>query len=235
MKSFIKKIFQKFGVKIERVSEKNELFSSLHMKYESYTMVPKDIFFSNLELVSSFSSINGSIVECGVWRGGMIAAMCEILKGRESILFDSFEGLPEAKEIDGINAIAWQKNKDGDHYFNNCKAEIDFAKKAMDLSGVKDYKLINGWFKDTLKTYVPNRKIAVLRLDADWYESTIDCLEALFDHVAPGGLIIIDDYHTWDGCSKALHEFLNIRKLNEKIYTTTKGVTYIVKRTPNED
>ncbi len=229
IKRLIQNTAQILGFKIERIGITNKDFIDLQTKYSSYTMVPKEVFISNLELVSFFTEIPGTIVECGVWRGGMIAAIYEVLGDRECLLFDSFEGLPEAKEIDGINAIAWQKNTEGEYYFDNCKAEIEFAEEAMKLAEVNNYRIIKGWFEDTVKGYDLNSNIAILRLDADWYESTSICLDSFFNRVSPGGLIIIDDYHTWDGCSKAVHDFLSKRKLNERIQTTSAGVAYIVK------
>jgi O-methyltransferase len=89
--------------------------------------------------------------------------------------------------------------------------------------------LVRGWFKDTLATFVPPAPIAVLRLDGDWYESTWQCLEALYPHVAPGGLIIIDDYYAWDGCARAVHAYLAQHQLAERIRQSRAGVAYVVK------
>ena len=47
--------------------------------------------------------------------------------------------------------------------------------------------------------------------------STKTCLTNLFDRVAPGGIIILDDYFTWDGCSRALHDFLSERSAAERL------------------
>jgi O-methyltransferase len=57
----------------------------------------------------------------------------------------------------------------------------------------------------------------VLHLDADWFESTIICLNTLFEKVASGGVVIIDDYYTWDGCSRAVHEYLAKTQATERI------------------
>ncbi|MEE3093051.1 MAG: TylF/MycF/NovP-related O-methyltransferase, partial [Pseudomonadota bacterium] len=71
---------------------------------------------------------------------------------------------------------------------------------------------------------------SVLRLDGDWYESTISILENLYDKVATNGLILIDDYYSWDGCSRAVHDFLSDQKLPERIRQSRYGgVAYIVK------
>ena len=71
-----------------------------------------------------------------------------------------------------------------------------------------------GWFEDTLPTFSAP-PIAVLRIDGDWYESTMTCLSALWDAVVPGGLVLLDDYGSWEGCTKAMHDFLSERKAVE--------------------
>jgi O-methyltransferase len=78
----------------------------------------------------------------------------------------------------------------------------------MNLSFAAHFSLIKGWFDETIPTFKPPEPIAVLRLDADWSESTLTCLKHLYPHVAPGGVVIIDDYWAWDGCARAVHEFV---------------------------
>jgi O-methyltransferase len=133
------------------------------------------------------------------------------------------------KEIDGEAAFDWQNNKSSEHYYNNCKAETEYAHSAMKLAGAKNYQLIKGWFNETLPNFNPKEKIAILRLDGDWYESTMTCLAHLYDKVNPGGLIILDDYYMWDGCSKALHDFMSERKLDVKIRQYDNQICYLVK------
>ena len=229
MKAFIKKNLDRLGYSVERKKHQSRIFLDLFDKYSNYTMIPKEIFIKNLYLLHKVEYIDGCIVECGVWRGGMSAAMSEVLLNRKCYLFDSFEGLPEVQEIDGKTAMEWQRNPNGDFYFNNCLAEIEFAENAMILSGTKNYRLVKGWFNETIRVNKPDEPIAILRLDADWYDSTIVCMNELFESVAIGGLIIIDDYNMWDGCSKAIHDFLSKKKSNSKIYNIEDGVTYIIK------
>lgn len=203
---------------------------AIRRKYSSYTMIPRMAFLGNLLLAHRFSAVPGCVVECGVWRGGMTAAMAEVLGShRHYYLFDSFEGLPEAKEIDGPAAKAWQKNNQSTNYFDNCTAEIGFAEAAMAKSPAVDVTIRKGWFSDTLKHFAPEESIAILRLDADWYDSTMECLTYLYRYVATGGVVIIDDYYTWDGCSKAVHDFLSCNKVVDRIRQNELGVCYIVK------
>lgn len=204
-------------------------YARLHERYRNHTMVPRMTFAANLQLARMCSSVTGCVVECGVWRGGMIAAFGEILgNGREYYLFDSFEGLPEAKAIDGIAALAWQKNTSGPDYHDNCRAEESYAREALALAGIQSANIVPGWFKDTL-SHFPDKPVALLRLDADWYDSTMECLVALYPKVTPGGLVIIDDYYTWDGCARAVHQYLAAHGIADRIRCTSEGVCFLRK------
>jgi O-methyltransferase len=139
----------------------------------------------------------------------MISGIADVLgPGREYFLFDSFEGLPPAKSIDGASALAWQADKDSPNYLDNCTAAADFANAAMRKSSATRFSLVKGWFDDTLPSFRAPGGIALLRLDGDWYDSTMTCLKFLLPQVVAGGIVIVDDYHTWDGCTRAVHEQL---------------------------
>lgn len=181
-------------------------------------------------IAGSNRHVAGCVVECGVWRGGMSAGMAEVLGSeREYFLFDSFEGLPAPTVEDGPAAEAWQKDTDGPFYYDNCTASLESAQQAMTMSGVPKYKVIKGWFNQTVTGFVPPAPIAVLRLDGDWYDSTLVVLEALYQHLARDGIIIVDDYYAWDGCSRAVHDFLSRRKLAARI-TQRHGICVIEPR-----
>ena len=191
----------------------------LYRKYRHYTMSGPWNFMANLE-------VEGDLVECGTWRGGMIAALAELL-GRHAVLFDSFEGLPEAQPIDGQAALVYQENTEG-----NCTAAERDAVEAMSLTGV-DYEIRNGWFADTVPAYAAEQpSLACLRLDGDWYDSILICLEHLYPRVVPGGLVLIHDYGYWDGCTRAVHDYLSRSQAVEDIgrLTTTTGLAYLRKR-----
>lgn len=205
-------------------------YQVIQKKYQDFSMIPVETYIGNLKLSEQFKHVHGCLVECGVWRGGMIAGVIELLgNDRKCFLFDSFEGLPNAKEIDGHAANAWQNDKNSPMYLDNCKAEMSFAEKAMKMSGSEKYKLTKGWFSDTLPQFNFEEKIAILRLDGDWYDSTMDCLTNLFGKVTKGGIIIIDDYYVWDGCSRAIHDYLSKNNLTEKIRQSPDGICYIIK------
>ncbi|HEU4718173.1 MAG TPA: TylF/MycF/NovP-related O-methyltransferase [Bacteroidia bacterium] len=206
-------------------------YRKIYKLVKDYTMIPEPVFYDNLELAEKYDTGKGCIVECGVWRGGMSAAMGMLLGNeREIFLFDSFEGLPPAKELDGEKAISWQKDTSSPFYFDNCKASEKEAETILDRAGIKNRKLVKGFFSETLPSFTPPSPISVLRLDGDWYDSTMDCLENLYKFVAPKGLILIDDYYLWDGCARAVHDFLSRHSLPDRIRQFNNGdLFYIIK------
>jgi O-methyltransferase len=202
-------------------------FRSLHRKYQDFTMIPAETYVNNLDVVHRLRDVPGCVVECGTWRGGMIAGIAEALgQGRHYYLFDSFEGLPPAQGIDGQAAQVWQADAQGPHYFDNCSADETTARKAMAMSGATDVTISKGWFNETLPGFRPESPIALLRLDGDWFDSTLTCLESLYPHLSPEGLIILDDYYTWDGCARAVHHFLAQHGYAARV-TQTKGLCTI--------
>ncbi len=152
--------------------------------------------------------IPGDLVETGVWRGGSCIFMRGILRAladstRKVWVCDSFEGLPlpdPAYPADtgldlqqyGQLAISLAEVEDNFRRFGLLDDQVRFLK---------------GWFKDTLAT-APIPSIAVLRLDGDLYQSTIEALTALYPKVSPGGYVIIDDYHAFDACRLAVQTYL---------------------------
>jgi O-methyltransferase len=191
-------------------------------------MIWEPQYVDNLHLVKKLEAVEGCVVECGTWRGGMIAGIAEVLGSRRRYyLCDSFEGLPPATEIDGESAKAWQKNTTGDTYRNNCTASEDEARSAMSRSPAEDVRIVKGWFESTLPK-LPSEPIALLRLDGDWYDSTKCILDNLADRVVSGGLIIVDDYYVWEGCTLAVNEFA-VRTKQRIRQSPHGGVCYMVR------
>jgi O-methyltransferase len=171
------------------------------------------------------AGVPGDVVECGVWRGGSSFLMAELLEARGDDrtvwMFDSFEGLPPPEEVDGARAAEWAANPDNPWYFDNCRADVEDVLASAERLGVAGRtRIVKGWFEETLPAHRDEiGTIALLRLDCDWHDSVITCLETLYDQVAPGGLVVIDDYHVWEGCTIAVHEFLGRRSLPHRIQT----------------
>ena len=180
-----------------------------------YTMVGKRRLLNACVSVDEVYrlEIAGAIVECGVWRGGCAAAMAAVSEhrggSRDVWLLDSFEGLPEPTERDGARAHEWMA---GATVEQRCVANVHeveallFDKFHLPRERVH---IRRGWFENTVPAAAPEiGPIAVLRLDADWYESTRICLEYLYPNVSDGGIVIIDDYGYWEGCRRATDELL---------------------------
>jgi macrocin-O-methyltransferase TylF-like protien len=161
----------------------------------------------------------GSIVECGVAQGGSAALMAladRAQQGNRRIwLFDSYEGLPDPTAEDYESGIT------GTHarplVRGSCLGTLEqvsdllFRELRLDPGKIT---LVKGWFQETL----PERRgrigpVALLRVDADWYDSVKCCLDNLFDLVVPGGFVIIDDYGSCFGAQKAVDQFLEARAI----------------------
>ncbi len=162
--------------------------------------------------------IPGDLVETGVWRGGACIFMRAILKAygdttRTVWVADSFAGLPPP------NAAVYDADA-GDvlHTFGDFLAvsrrEVEENFRRYDLLD-RQVRFLEGWFKDTLPK-APIDRLAVLRLDGDMYESTIQTLEALYDRLSCGGFVIIDDYHLGP-CKQAVTDFRRGKSINDAI------------------
>ncbi|MGH7782071.1 MAG: TylF/MycF/NovP-related O-methyltransferase [Candidatus Binataceae bacterium] len=165
--------------------------------------------------------ISGSLVECGVWKGGCVGLMAlahlhsHKKPFREIHLFDSFQGLPQPdRKVDGIDAIELANGKaDGACVpIGNCVAAAEESRELLIHKIGYPSELIKfhvGWFQDTLpKGGVLMGPIGLLRLDGDWYYSTKLCLTCLYGKVSPFGIVITDDYGHFAGCRKAIDEFI---------------------------
>jgi len=193
-------------------------------------MVPKNVFRMNLDLARHYRMVPGDIIECGTWKGGMIGAIAKMIGGDKTYyLIDSFEGLPEAKDIDGKAAKEWQQDKKSKYYYDNCKADESDARKAMSLSGVDNFIIVKGWFEEVLPDIKPKNGFSIIRLDGDWYDSTYVSLEHLFPLLNSGGIVIIDDYNAWEGCARAVHDYVSKNNIAIRIKEFHNKVTYIVK------
>ncbi len=185
------------------------VYRRIFARYRGFTMIPEATYARNLRIAEYVRDVEGCVVECGVWRGGMIAGIAEVLgPERQYFLFDSFQGLPPAQAVDGEAALSWQADTANPGYHENCAAPAERAQTAMGMAGATNVSIVEGWFEDTLPGFTPPSPIALLRLDGDWHASTLLSLNCLYRHVAERGLILIDDYYVWDGCARAVHEFL---------------------------
>ncbi len=153
--------------------------------------------------------VPGDLIECGVWRGGACILMRAVLAayGDETRcvwLADSFAGVPCP---DTANYKA-DKGLRLDRFASILAVPEAEVRANFERYGLLDdqVRFLPGWFKDTLPD-APIDRIAVLRLDGDLYESTIQALDALYPRLSPGGFCIIDDYHAITACRQAVTDY----------------------------
>jgi O-methyltransferase len=152
----------------------------------------------------------GDVVECGTYNGGSAAVLarvaCRSPLNRHIWLLDSFAGMPPAGSRDGPAAAA---------YAGLCCGSLESVRTVLRKVSVPDHAVtaVPGWFQDTLPKF-PVSKIALLHIDADWYDSVFICLDQLFDRVSPGGFIVLDDFGYWQGCREAWQDFQTLRGLS---------------------
>ena len=156
--------------------------------------------------------VPGDLVETGVWRGGATIFMRGVLmaygvKDRTVWAADSFEGLPRP------DAGRYPADKGSLLYAESYFAvSLEQVKINFQRYGLLDdqVRFLKGWFRDTLPN-VPIDRIAVLRLDGDLYESTMESLMHLYPRLSRGGYVIIDDYYSHETCRLAVTDY---RELN---------------------
>jgi O-methyltransferase len=165
--------------------------------------------------------VPGDFIETGVWRGGatiLMRAILDELDVHDRLVWvaDSFEGLPEPDaELHPIEA-KFHSGPVAGKWFDHLAVDLESVQANFELFDFLDDQVcfLKGWFKDTLPA-APIERLALMRLDGDYYESTRDALVNLYDKLSPGGFVIIDDYGdiTWTECKRAVDEFRHERRI----------------------
>ncbi|NET16486.1 MAG: hypothetical protein F6K08_28525, partial [Okeania sp. SIO1H6] len=194
-------------------------FRDLLESIRPYTMLSEARLYSLFSLVKRvcLENIPGNIVECGVAAGGSTALMATVIQRyskqpRWLYAFDSFEGMPVPTAADKAGGIPADLTGWGT---GTCAAPEASTREICSKLGVENIvRTVKGYFEDTLpKMRNLVGAIALLHMDGDWYESTKAILENLYDRVSNDGIIQVDDYGHWEGCSQAVQEFEATRKL----------------------
>ncbi|MFK0258732.1 TylF/MycF family methyltransferase [Streptomyces sp. NPDC090445] len=162
--------------------------------------------------------VPGDFIETGVWRGGVCIFARGYLKAhgitdRNVWLADSFEGIPDTGD-DGHPMDREMALHQSNHVLG---VTADTVRENFERYGLLDdqVRFLPGWFKDTLPT-APVERLAVLRLDGDLYESTLDALDNLYPKLSAGGYVVIDDYFI-PACRKAVDEFRERHGITDEI------------------
>jgi hypothetical protein len=226
---------RRFGIVISRVgSEQNRLpveataeQATTIASLRPYTMTSAERLWSLLNAVRYVveEDIPGDLAECGVWRGGSIMAMALQLRDmgvgdRRIWLYDTFAGMtpPTAEDVEagtGTTAADMLSHTDvGDGNNVWCVAGRADVEANVRSTGypMDQFTFVEGDVARTLYEQAPDR-IALLRLDTDWYESTRIGLEVLYPRLAVGGVCILDDYGHWEGARKAVDDYFADRGL----------------------
>ena len=162
--------------------------------------------------------VPGDLLEAGVWRGGAAIFMRGALKAygdahRVVWVVDSFQGLPRP------DPVRYPEDKGDRHWTHpELSASLETVKQNFARYGLLDERVrfLHGWFKDTLPR-APIQRLAVLRIDADMYASTMEALSHLYQKVSIGGYVIVDDYGAVPGCKAALDDFRAAHDINEPL------------------
>ena len=162
--------------------------------------------------------VPGDLLEAGVWRGGATILMRATLKvlgvtDRTVWVADSFRGLPPARpDLFPADAGArWDA-------FEDLAVSLDQVKANFARYGLLDeqVRFLPGWFSETLAS-LPAATLAVLRVDGDMYESTMDILRPLYPKVSTGGYVIIDDYRSVHACQLAVDDYRREMRIDDPI------------------
>ena len=197
----------------------DEADKELYRRVDSYTMTTPPRVYALVRAVEYVIArgVPGAIVECGVWRGGsMMAAALTLLRlgvtDRKLYLYDTFAGMPPPEEADttrsGVRAadLLAQEGEDSHIWAIASLADVRAAVLSVGYPE-KRIHFVEGLVEETLPATAPE-EIALLRLDTDWYRSTKHELEQLYPRLAPGGVLILDDYGHWQGARRAVDEYL---------------------------
>lgn len=216
--------------------------NEIHNLVRNTTNIKKFGVANNIEAIDHVISqnISGAIVECGVWKGGSMAAMLHRLvehedTSREIFLYDTFGGMTKPSEHDTKHdnpqhtLDKFNELDRGDHN-EWCYGPLGVVKNTITNTNYPQ-DLINyviGDVSKTLQTTVPE-SIAVLRIDVDFYEGTKSCMESLYPKVVKGGMVIFDDYAIWKGAKLAIDQYFEQHNIIPDLQTQ-RHIHYMVKK-----
>jgi len=225
LKNIARRILRAHPAPVEIISELGDWERELLIEVKPFTLTSPERIYALTEAVRHVvrRGTPGAFAECGVWRGGSVLAMIRALQregvnDRDLYLYDTFEGMTKPGDLDtsdyGSPALEeWQKakNRGGHawpHWFNQELFNLDLVKRVLRETGYPEERLhfVQGPVEQTLPATMPE-KLALLRLDTDWYESTRHEMIHLYPRLERGGVLIIDDYGHWKGCRQAIDEY----------------------------
>lgn len=202
-------------------------FTAHYIKGTAVTMLPR-VRLDNLQacIVDVIErEVPGDLIETGVWRGGATIFMRAVLKAygvtdRHVWVADSFEGLPAPDPIRFPAEAKFHNTRFVRDIYENFAVDLESVQINFARYGLLDdsVRFLKGWFRDSLPN-APITRLALMRLDADYHESTNDALTALYDKLSLGGYVIVDDYGEtgWTYCRDAVDRFRTTRRIEEPL------------------
>lgn len=216
-------------------------FEELYRAVRSHTMVGPArlrVLFTLAKEVCA-EDLPGNFVECGVAAGGTAALLAAVIqrhsrRPRRVYAFDSFEGMPRPSSQDAHDGVSAAGTGWGEGTCAAPESSVRELCRALDVGEL--VQAVKGWFSESLPAWREQiGSIAFLHVDGDWYSSTLDVLQHLYDRVEMGGRIQVDDYGYWDGCRCAVEEFQARRGLRWQLHRIDDtGVWFAKGRTTPE-
>ena len=231
MLKYLQKFAQKFGYGIVKFNEipgdmlEKDFLSSFN-KNKEFTMTSilrMYALYNGMKYVLD-NNIEGDIVECGVWKGGSMMLCVDMLlnrdiKDKKLWLYDTFEGMSEPTDKDlhaGFQekALFKWKRRQKSTYNTWCYSPIEDVKRNMLSTAYPEENInfIKGKVEDTIPGDIP-KKISLLHLDTDWYESSYHELIHLYPLLSKNGVMIVDDYGFWQGSRDAVDQYFKEKSI----------------------
>jgi hypothetical protein len=204
-----------------------------HMHHESRRLTMcDDVLLDNVVALARGvidQQVPGDFIETGVWRGGVTILMRAALtafgdRGRNVWVADSFAGLPAPDPASDLREAIW-------HHLMGAvsllRSDLATVRESFARAGLLDRRVrfLPGWFADTLPD-APIERLALMRLDGDWYESTRVALDALYPRLSPGGFVIVDDYGLPTGCARAVDEYRALHRIDAPLVRVNGQAVY---------
>lgn len=240
LKTFLKSQLASRGYElIKKPDDLDAAFEPMRAHASRYTGSPVDKAYGLYEAIKYIAAnhIPGEFVECGVGAGGSSVlaalAMKHFKTPRPIWMFDTFEGMPEPGEHDksagGTDAKkVWTEKKDAGGWF---RYTLDQVKAAMNTTQYAEpIHYIQGKVEETIPKHGP-ASISILRLDTDFYESTLHELKHFYPRLAIGGVLFIDDYYAWQGAKRAVEEYFESGVPRPMLTRLTSGARIGIKVT----
>ena len=244
MRSILKKIVRRLFRNDRRAlegldSEHAELITSVIRDRLTYLSAAKLRSIVETCLQIEASGLRGLFIEAGCALGGSTVVIGKLKNSASELrVYDVFGMIPAPTESDGKDVqkryerIAAGKSRGigGDRYYGYEENLVDTVKANLARYGISvstdNVKLIRGLLQDTMEIDHP---VVFAHIDVDWYEPVRTCLERLVPNLAAGGVIILDDYHDWSGCRRAVDDFF-ADKRDEFRFDDSAGSLKVQKR-----